>query len=261
MKKKTAAVIQIAAIAVFLCCAVCIGLYYYASYASDRGFEELREEVAAVSPEEAAAVLPEASEEPRAENGMLAGYYELYQKNSDMVGWIKIDGTKIDYPVVKGADNEFYLHKNFDKEYQYCGIPFADYQCDVEKPDDNIVIYAHNMKDGSMFAALLKYADTDFLNEHKTIIFDTLYERGEYELAYVLRTKPDKKEYINYCEFINAGGAEEFDEFIARAGKAALYADTENTPVYGDKLLTLSTCSYNTSNERLVVIAKKKRFP
>lgn len=249
MKKKTAAVIQITAFVVFLCCAVCLGLYYYNSIRSDRGFDELREEVAAVS--------PEASEEPKAENGMLEGYYELYQKNSDLVGWIKIDGTKVDYPVVRGDSNEFYLHKNFDKEYQYCGIPFMDYQCNANKPSDNVIIYAHNMRDGSMFAALLKYTDMDFLNEHKLIAFDTLYERGKYEIVYVLRTKPNKKEYISYCEFIDAGSTEEFDKFIAKMSEAALYADAENTPVYGDKLLTLSTCSYNSSNERFVVIAKK----
>ncbi len=254
MKKKTGTIIQITALAVFLCCAVCIGLYYYESYASDKKFDELREEVAS------AAGSGDTYEEARAENGMLAGYYELYQKNSHIVGWLKIDGTKVDYPVVKGDNNEFYLHKNFDREYQYCGIPFMDYQCDADKPSDNVVIYAHNMKDGSMFAALLKYADRNFLNEHKIITFDTLYERGKYEIVYVLRVRPDKKDYVNYCEFIDAGNTEEFDDFIAKAGKAALYADTENTPVYGDKLLTLSTCSYNASNERFVVIAKKQRL-
>lgn len=247
MKKKTGTVIQITALAVFLCCAFCLGVYYYNGYESNKEFVELRKTV-----EDAA------DGEERAENGMLLCYYELYQQNNDMAGWIKIADTKIDYPVVKSADNnEFYLHKNFEKEYQYCGIPFMDHQCDAEKPSDNVIIYAHNMKDGSMFATLLDYENEEFLRAHKTIEFDSLYERGKYEVIYAFCTKPGKQNYLAYCEFIDAGNQEDFYEFIDEIKKLAFYKDEENAPEYGDKLLTLSTCSYNTANERFVVIAKK----
>lgn len=250
MKKRTGTIIQIICTAVFLCCGAYLGKYYYDSYSANKELSDLQQIVE--NAEENSG-----DDEARAENGMLSGYYELYKQNSDIVGWIKIADTKIDYPVMQNTDNnEFYLHKSFEKEYQYCGLPFADYQCDVNKPSDNVIIYAHNMKDGSMFAALLKYEDYDFLLEHPIIEFDTLYERGEYEILYAFRTKQENKHELKYHEFIDAGNQEDFYEFIETVKKLSVYNNDKQAD-YGDKLLTLSTCSYNSSNERFVVVAKK----
>ena len=165
---------------------------------------------------------------------MLECYYSLYQQNNDMVGWIKIPDTPVDYPVVKYSDNEFYLHKNFNKEYQFSGIPFLDYQSNDESV--NKIIYAHNMKNGTMFASLADYEDKSFYDAHKNIMYDTLYDKGEYEIVYAFTTK--------------VGASNEFKYYN--------YADTGVNTVYGDSLITLSTCAYHTSNERFVVIARKK---
>jgi sortase B len=248
MKKKTGTIIQIGCLVVLLGCGAYLGKYYYESHKAQSEISQLQQVVEENTSEETV-------EEPRAENGMLMSYYDLYNQNNDMVGWLKIDDTKINYPVMQ-SDNEEYLHKNFEKEYQYCGLPFMDYQCDANKPSDNVIIYAHNMKDGSMFAALSKYDDESFYNAHQIIYFDTLYERAQYEVLFAFRSKIGSNDEFKYYEFTDAGSVEEFDKFIEKAKSMAIY-DTKKSAEYGDKLLTLSTCSYNTSNERFVVIAKK----
>lgn len=247
MNKKKGRIIQIICIGVFLACAVYLGKYFYDSHSANEDLAELQQTV-----EEAEA---QSGEEARTENGMLLGYSELHSQNSDLAGWIKIEGTRINYPVMQTRDgNEFYLKRGFEKDYQSCGLPFADYQCDVNKPSDNVIIYAHNMRDGSMFAALLDYADSEFFNLHKIIEFDTLYERGKYEVLYAFRTKVGGKNEVRYHEFIDAGNQESFDEFAEQISKLS---NGQGSISYGDKLLTLSTCSYNMSNERFVIIAKK----
>lgn len=252
MSKKTGTIIQIICIAVFLFCGISLGGYFYDSRAAQKDLSEIQQ---IVEEEEQQA----ADEETRSENGMLTAYNELYMQNNDMVGWIKIEGTKINYPVMQTKDgNEFYLRRGFDKERQSCGLPFADYQCNVNKPSDNVIVYAHNMKDGSMFAALLDYEDSEFLNSHKIIEFDTLYERGKYEVIYTFRAKAGGKDELRYHEFIDAGNQENFDEFIDKVNSLSKSKE-QGSAAYGDKLLTLSTCSYNISNERFVVIAKKLR--
>ena len=182
---------------------------------------------------------------------------ELKERNDDTVGWIKINDTAIDYPVLHNTQsNAYYLHRNIDKEYSSSGIPFLDYQCKADLSDDNTIIYGHNMRNGTMFHDLLKYSDELFYNAHKVIYYDTSTKSGEYQIFAVLRTKVGSKNEFMYYNFINAETPAEFDEFVALCIKLSLYK-TDIIPQYGDKLLTLSTCSYNTDNERFVVFAKK----
>ena len=94
----------------------------------------------------------------------------LYLENADMVGWIQIEGTKIDYPVMQTpADPNYYLKHDFEKHYTDYGCPFMQADCDALAPSDNLIIYGHNMKDGSMFADLAKYRSNDFWQNHKTV--------------------------------------------------------------------------------------------
>ncbi len=112
---------------------------------------------------------------------MLAKYAPLYEQNHDLFGWLRIDGTVIDYPVMHTpTDPEKYLHTNFAREYSYGGIPFIDANCSADS--DNLLIYGHNMLDGSMFRSLPKYESKSYWQAHPTIHFDTLYEEGEYEV-------------------------------------------------------------------------------
>lgn len=103
---------------------------------------------------------------------------ELYQQNNDLVGWICVEDTNINYPVMQTVDSpNYYLKRGFDKEYSSYGCPYVQEDCDVLKPSDNVVIYGHQMNNGSMFADLEKFKDEDFWREHKTIAFNTLTEK------------------------------------------------------------------------------------
>lgn len=190
------------------------------------------------------------------ENGMLESYEELYRQNPDMVGWIKIEGTNINYPVMQSVDEtDFYLKHDFNREYSSYGCPYVQENCNVTTPSDNIVIYGHHMSNGSMFADLDKYKSKSFWEEHKTITFDTLTQRNEYEIVAVFKTVVYTENCFKYYNFINAENETEFDEYIAKCKELTLY-DTGVSAEYGDKLITLSTCEYSQTNGRIVVVAK-----
>lgn len=189
---------------------------------------------------------------------MLPEYAELYRQNSDLVGWIRIEDTNINYPVVQSKDKpNFYLKHGFDKEYADCGCPYVQENCDVQKPSDNLVIYGHHMKSGSMFSDLEKFKKKDFWEEHKTFSFNTLYEKQTYEVIAVFKTVvyTGSANEFKYFQFSDAQTPEQFDEYIAKCKEKALY-DTGVSAEYGDKLITLSTCEYSNTNGRLVLVAK-----
>lgn len=186
-------------------------------------------------------------------------FADIYKLNSDFRGWITISGTDIDYPVMQTMEEEeFYIHKDFDKEYSSAGTLFVDTESSLTAPSDNIVIYGHNMKTGKMFHDLLEYESEDFYKEHKFISFDTIYENGTYEVIAAYRTEIYPVDYtgFKYYQFFNAANEEEFNNFVENS-KALTYYDIPVSAEYGDTLLTLSTCAYHTDEGRFVVVAKK----
>lgn len=243
--KKMKVFVQVLSLIVFFVCCVYMGVYFYKDYHLRSDFSEVRE-------------MADAGEDNiYAENGMLNEYYEMYLRNDDMVGWVSIDDTNINYPVLyKNTDNDYYLHRNFEREYSESGIPFMDRECSLAKPSDNLIIYAHNMKNGTMFANLLKYSDEEFLCEHKIIKFSNLYERGEYTVIAVFKTQVGTRNEFKYYNFTEASSADDFDNYVS-AAKALSIHSIDESAVYGDELLTLSTCSYSRKNERFVVVAKR----
>lgn len=189
---------------------------------------------------------------------MLAKYAPLYEQNDDLFGWLRIDGTVIDYPVMHTpGDPEKYLHANFNHEYSYGGIPFVDAACTADS--DNLLIYGHNMRDGSMFNSLMKYQEKTYWQAHPTILFDTLYAQGEYEILAVFydRVYYQYETCFKFYQFIDAADEADFNDAIANFKAKALY-DTGITATYGDKLITLVTCAYHVENGRFVVVARKK---
>lgn len=213
------------------------------------------------------AVETEATTEPEetteaTEPTMIAGYEELYNLNSDTVGWLKIDGTQLNYPVMQiPGDNEYYLKHNFDKRESARGSVYAWGDADINEPSDNITLFGHNMADGSMFACLNAYTSQGTWERNSLIIFDTLYEYHTYEIFAVFATSANLGEGFSYHQFVNAETEEEFNEFVSTCKKLAFY-DTGITPVYGDKMICLSTCTYSLNglphdNARLVVAAKR----
>jgi len=195
-------------------------------------------------------------EEIRAKQTELAHekYGALFEQNQDFIGWISIDGTNINYPVMQTLDNpDYYLRHSFEKIWSDYGVPYIDEAC-IMGISNNVVIYGHHMNDGSMFAELCNYTDEDFWREHPTIRFDTLSSFGEYEIVAVFKFNTNK-ETFKYNEWTNMNEAE-FSEYMEEVHARQLY-DTGIDAEYGDQLLTLSTCEYTYKNGRLVVVAKK----
>ncbi len=176
--------------------------------------------------------------------------------NSDLVGWLRIDGTVLNYPVMQtSVDNkDYYLYKNFDKKESVRGSIYAREECDVFTPSDNITLYGHNMKDGSMFAGLFNYADKKYWEENSLITFDTIYEYHTYKIFAVFKTTATLGQGFTYQKFENAKDEAEFDAFVKKCRELSFY-DTGVIPAYGDKLICLSTCEYSLENGRFVVAA------
>lgn len=188
-----------------------------------------------------------------------ASYQNLYLENADMVGWIQIEGTNIDYPVMQTpADPTYYLKHDFEKNYTDYGCPFMQADCDALAPSDNLIIYGHNMKDGSMFADLAKYRSKDFWQTHKTVWFDTELGSSAYEIFAVIHTtvQEDAADAFPFYRFVDAATPEDFTSYVSACKARALY-DTGIFAEYGDKLLTLSTCDNITDDGRLLIIAKQ----
>ena len=200
--------------------------------------------------------IPEGAPPAQAEgNSVLPEYVLPYQKNPDLVGWMTIDGTPINYPVMQTPDRvDYYLHRNFEKKESSHGCLYVRESCDVFAPSDNLTIYGHHMKDGTMFASLDEYRKMEFWEEYPEIQFDTLYTRQTYTIFAVFKTTASVGEGFSYHRFEDAEDEAEFNEFVSTCKKLSFY-DTGITPEYGDKMITLSTCEYSQDNGRLVVVA------
>ncbi len=236
-----------------------LGAYYQVSAKSAKEFEELsalKEAGAQYSGTKEVRVhlTDETIETP----DILPEYALVHQKNQRLIGWVKIDDTVVDYPVMQTVNNEYYLDHNFNQEEDRNGCIFMDYQCDVVRGCDNIILYGHHMKSGKMFGTLNKYSKKSYYEEHPVVQFDTIYEKGIYQVMYVFRSKVYSEEDVTfkYYQFINAASEKEFNSAMNEMAALSLY-DTGVTAVYGDKLLTLSTCDYQEKKGRFVVVAKK----
>lgn len=235
------------------------GIMLAREFADQRQSAEAFDEIAALVQEDPEPQTASPTEQDTAEEAVPSPtayekYADVYAQNNDFVGWISIEGTRINYPVMQSAEPDFYLKHAFDKSYSAYGTPYVQENCDLEQ-SDNIIIYGHHMNDGSMFAGLCSYESEDFYREHPTIYFDTLADFGEYEIVTVFKTVAYSQEGYKYYHFVDAECKEDFDEFIAGCHALALY-DTDVTAEYGGKLITLSTCEYSRTNGRMVVVAK-----
>lgn len=188
---------------------------------------------------------------------LLPEYAYLYMMNTDIVGWMRIDGTIINYPVMQTPDRkDYYLHRNFEGKYSSAGCLYVREECDVNKPSDNLTIYGHKKNDGTMFAALHDYKKKSFWEENKYITFDTLTEHHTYEIMSVFITTASIGEGFDYHLFVDAYTEDQFNDFVSTCKDLALY-ETDVEAEYGDKFITLSTCDFGRTNGRLVVVAKR----
>lgn len=181
-------------------------------------------------------------------------YGALYEQNNDFVGWIQIDGTNINYPVMQTPDNpDYYLKHSFENTWSDYGVPYLDEACVIGQ-SNNLVIYGHHMSNGSMFCDLELYSDPAFCMDHPVIRFDTLSSFGEYEVIAVFRYNTNQ-ETFRYDREVNMDETR-FSWFMEQVHARELFS-TGKDASFGDQMLTLSTCEYTYKNGRLVVVARK----
>lgn len=197
------------------------------------------------------------------ENGMNTKFDELKRQNSDVCGWISIDGTKIDYPVYQAKDNDFYVNHDMSRKESRYGAIFADYTATIKKNSrsQNVVLYGHNMIDGSMFSGLLEYKNLDFYKTNPLINFDTLYSNDTYKVFAVMVTnvKKDDDDGFIFNYMLNSfNGKQNFLYWIANV-RARSIINTDVDILADDQILTLSTCSYEFDDARTVIFARKVR--
>lgn len=178
--------------------------------------------------------------------------YDLMLKNKDCVGWLKVANTDIDYPVMLTKDEpEYYLRRNFNKSYSYMGTPFMDANCNIGI-SKNLIIYGHNMKNGKMFASLMKFKNKEYFDEHQSVEFITPNEKAIYHIICVAKVKADDSWY----SFIDDLGEDDYNEKIKELYSKSLYRSNYEFG-YNDEFLTLSTCEYSQNDGRLILICVK----
>lgn len=181
--------------------------------------------------------------------------------NNDFIGWIRIGGTNIDYPVMYSPKSpERYLDYGFDGKLSFSGLPFLDAICTTDDAPGNSIIYAHNMRDGSLFSDLLKYIDREFIDGHSIVQYDTLSGRGEYEIFAVFNMRSaGRAEPSMMCyQLINTADEKSVAELNEYINGSALHSFGQAQ--IGDRLLTLSTCSKASGDERLVVMSRRVAY-
>ena len=218
------------------------------------------------------------------ETGISVDFLEYYKTNPDILGHLSIPGTKLSLPVVKGSDNEYYLNHTLEKEYNPFGVPFADYRLsftptalgsELQMPGDyysmpyqdhNVTLYGHAAADGTFFAPVKQYAGSgqdgiDFYKEHPLVNFDTIYGKGVYKVYAVALVNTDinnSEELFNYHDYNNMS-EELFTNFLNEIDRRAFYK-TDVDVVYGDRILTLSTCeTTTTTTNRYALFCRKIR--
>lgn len=247
-KKNNYIKIKIILIVIFIIGLIYIGIYLYQCY-KDKLYNSNILSNITINKEE---ITPTKTEK-------MLQLEELKKQNDDIVGWLEIEGTNINYPVMQTTNNEYYMTHNYKKEYSAEGSIFLDKDYNWDKPSTNLLMYGHNNKNGSMFQNLMNYKDEEFYKQHPIINFTTINEDKKYEIIAVFYSRvyyKNEKNVFRYYYFLNADNKEEFDYYINESKKASLY-DTGKTAEYGEQLLTLSTCSYHTEDGRFVVVAKK----
>lgn len=238
---------------IFMGTAGYVGNYFYSGWVAQKQADELKNmftfgEMGDVT------VSPDY---PKSYSLKFAGLWNI---NSDVKGFLSIADTNVNYPIVQAADNDYYLRRNFYGKSSQYGIPFLDHRVDMKTPSDNIVIYGHNMKDGQIFGELISYSKLDYYKAHPVIDFTTIYDENQYKILSVFITNAYENQgpVFAYHDFIDAENNAALQSFITEVKRRSIINTTVDAQK-GDKLLTLSTCTYEFKDARLVIVARAVR--
>lgn len=258
MKKESATnknkKVKIILVIIFVICLICaisyLVIYFINANKNKALYDDLQENIIPdETTEELSQVTSEFAEKVK----------ELQKENADVKGWIRIEDTKINYPILQASNNDYYLTHNYKKEYSSYGSIFLNTKSNIKDNNSNAIIYGHQMKDGQMFKDLLKYQDKNFYDQHSVIKIATEEGENEYEIISVFKSRifyQDEKNVFRFYQYYNFEDENKYNEYISNCKKIQLY-DTEKTANYGEQLITLITCEYSQENGRLVVVAKK----
>ena len=233
---------------IFICGVSYLSYYFYNKNKDKNKIEEINNEI--TESNEALTELSTANIEKVKE------YKEI---NNDVIGWIKIEDTKIDFPLLQNENNNYYLTHDYKNESNKYGSIFLKHECDINDTNSNLLIYGHNMKDEEMFNCLLNYQNKDYYEQHKTIKITTENEEREYEIVSVFKSRIFYKNEKNVFRFYYTFGFKnenEYNNYIENVKGIQLY-DTGITANYGEQLVTLITCEYSQQNGRMVVVGKR----
>lgn len=238
---------------------ICLAVFIYASYGlidaliQYKKNEQVVREVQDIFYQEKDHLTASTSKGSPNTSTVRSGFEELLKINEDLIGWITIDDTKIDYPIMQSENNTDYLRTSFYGDYLLAGSLFLDYRNDLRTGEEkNLIVYGHRVRDGSMFEHLTKYLEEDFFESHRSFSFDTLYEGYEAEVFAVYNTMID----FDYIQ-TDFSSDEEYEDLIAEIKERSIY-DVDLDVNSDDLILTLSTCEYtlDPNDSRLVVHAK-----
>ncbi len=230
--------------------------YYYQSYANKQQISGIQDMLAQGEKDGDQA----ADGNSQMPTEYLAKFSKLYEANPDIAAWLKIDDTIVDYPVMQADDNDKYLRHDFYLNYKEHGVPFLDFRVKSGQSNINHIVYGHNMRDGQMFGVLPSYRDLSYYRSHPVIHFDTVYEEAQWKIfgVFITNTLPEHGDVFQYHNFVSPRNSAEFDWFVDEVKKRS-FIDTGVDVQSDDTLLTLSTCTYEFTEARFVVVARKVR--
>ncbi|HNX13651.1 MAG TPA: class B sortase [Oscillospiraceae bacterium] len=252
MMSKVQIVLIVIFMMVLMVCGGILFLDWYDGYKSEKEKEQLASQMQSAAQQITA---------PMGENDILPAFRSFYQKNKDTAGWIKIDGTPIDYVVVQTDNNDDYLRSAYDGTYNRNGTIFLDYQSKFNPKGKNIVIYGHNMKTQAMFSTLGKYETVKYYQEHPVVEFNTLYEYSKYKIFAVvlMDASPDGSgsgdEFQLYSQF---SSDDSFMKYIDKV-RAHSLLDIDVSVKKSDKIISLVTCAYDIEDGRYAIFAREIR--
>lgn len=237
-----------------LVCFFLYGIISYDNYNTENNADEVKDKLREINDNAKLNIEVEYENETEAE----IPYRTLYEENSDMVGWLKIPDTNIDYPVMQTIEDEqYYLYRDFFGNKDKNGTLFMDTDSDMNRENSILMIHGHHMKSGAMFGGLAEFSKKEYFDKHSEILFYTKNEMRKYEIMSVFTTEIYNEDTNEFCyyKYFSLESKNEFDEYYKNIKKLSIY-DTEVIAEYGDEFIVLSTCAYHTKNGRFVVVGK-----
>lgn len=214
-------------------------------YTDSRDYDNLR----ALSPLSDSSI----NKNPEEHNQDAESEKNLKNINPDYRFWIKVEGTNIDFPVVQGEDNDFYLHHNFNKEKSFSGSIFVDSKNNLND-DSNIVVYGHNMRNDTMFAQIKHFKNENFFNANKYV---TLYRNGKKSKFEIFSVYQENAKDLESEIKINFSNKDDYEKYLKCQEEKSLFKREGIDLNSNDRILILITCGYDFVNARVVVVAKE----